>query len=178
MAGGNPNETRGRQGHDTYPTPSEVTEALLREFEIGGRVWEPCCGEGAMVDVLARHGLRVVAGDIRPNPVGMMIDFFSYEKPPSEVEWLITNPPFNLAEKIIRHAFRIGVPKMALVLKSSYWHAKGRVALFDDFQPSVIAPLTWRPDFLDLGRPTMEVMWCIWHRPNSALTIYEPLNKE
>ena len=41
-----------REGRDFYATPSWVTEALLHHVRFRGRVWEPCCGDGAMSSVL------------------------------------------------------------------------------------------------------------------------------
>ena len=44
-----------RRVHDFYATPNWVTEALLRHVQFRGRVWEPCCGTGAITSVLQRH---------------------------------------------------------------------------------------------------------------------------
>jgi methylase of polypeptide subunit release factors len=48
-----------RKVHDLYATPDWVTEALLRHVQFRGRVWEPCCGTGAITTVLQRHGDQV-----------------------------------------------------------------------------------------------------------------------
>ena len=50
---------------DFYATPDWVTEALLRNVQFRGRVWEPCCGTGAITTVLQRHGYDVTSTDIR-----------------------------------------------------------------------------------------------------------------
>ena len=41
MAGGNP--TTGRQENDFYPTPSDVTKALLYEYDFGPKIHECAC---------------------------------------------------------------------------------------------------------------------------------------
>jgi hypothetical protein len=101
---------------------------------------------------------------------------------------VITNPPFDIAAEIIDHVMgNLKPQKMALLLKASFWHAKTRSALFNRYRPSRIIPLTWRPDFMRLGRPTMEVAWCIWekgfeghptyelgYKPEKAIVIPEP----
>ena len=53
-----------REVHDFYATPDWVTEALLRHVRFRGRVWEPCCGTGAITTVLQRHGYDVTSTDI------------------------------------------------------------------------------------------------------------------
>ena len=42
-----------RRGRDFYATPNWVTEALLRHIRFRGPVWEPCCGDGAMIVLLS-----------------------------------------------------------------------------------------------------------------------------
>lgn len=175
MAGGNPRI--GRQDQDWYPTPEEVTQALLDVWKPRSAVvWEPACGDGAMARVIEQSGRNVIATDLvdRGHGVGDL-DFLSTRK--READCLITNPPFDLAGQFIRHAFALGVTEMALVLKSTYWHAKGRKHLYDDHTPSLVMPLLWRPDFLGLGRPTMEVMWCVWDDRPGLKPLYLPLDR-
>ena len=60
-----------RREMDFYPTPPEVTVALvrfLRERYLmtdADTVWEPACGDGAMVRALRSEGLTVTASDIQ-----------------------------------------------------------------------------------------------------------------
>jgi hypothetical protein len=93
------------------------------------------------------------------------IDFLTERR---DCDAIITNPPFNLSEDFIRHALT-QAGTVAMVLKSQYWHAKKRSALFQEFPPAYVLPLTWRPDFLfntrqpgDKVGPTMEVHWTVW----------------
>src|ERR1700681_2680962 len=55
---------------DFYATPDWVTEALLRNVQFRGRVWEPCCGTGAITTVLQRHGYSVTSTDITDHGFG------------------------------------------------------------------------------------------------------------
>lgn len=175
MAGGNP--ANGRKKNDFYPTPDNVTQALLNNFNFKDVIFEPAAGDGAMVKVLQRNGKRVIAADLEPrHPKIHELDFLKLNKLPAKT--IITNPPFNIAEKFIRHAMELGVEEMALVLKSTYFHAKTRYPLFKEYQPSAVCPLLWRPDFLGLGRPTMEVAWFIWEKSDGVEdTRYIPLIK-
>jgi hypothetical protein len=61
---------------DFYATPDWVTEALLRNVQFRGRVWEPCCRTGAITTVLQRHGYDVTSTDITDHGFGTPgIDF-------------------------------------------------------------------------------------------------------
>jgi hypothetical protein len=124
--------------------------------------------------VLQLAGYEVVSTDIRPLGFGSKQDFLTLEKPLADT--VITNPPFSKAAAFIEHGLgTLKLRKMALVLKSTYWHAAGRRNLFERFTPSAVYPLLWRPDFLSKGRPTMEIMWCVWDAAHTGATIYRPL---
>lgn len=171
ILGGNPGGRRSEV--DFYPTPPEVTEALLRAIGLRNRVvWEPACGEGDMAEVIRKHGNHVIATDIQKGQ-----DFLTM--PFQQCDWIITNPPFSLAEQFIRKAAEHEVP-FAMLLKSQYWHAAKRVSLFLDIPPSHVLPLAWRPDFLfkkrEKGSPLMDVIWCIWI-PGASQTVYFPLER-
>lgn len=174
IAGGNTAYSRNKS--DFYPTPPEVTQALLDFLGLrpGTKVWEPACGEGHMVDVLIKNGLAVHASDI-----SMGIDYLTADLPSGGVDWIITNPPFSLAEQFIRRSGEHGIP-FAMLVKSQYWHANKRFFLFYENKPAYILPLTWRPDFLfktrGSGSPLMDVMWCVWI-PGATKTEYRPLLK-
>lgn len=151
--GGN---TKGdRRELDFYPTPPDVTIALMEFLSLKRDkiVWEPACGDKAMSSVIKRYVDTVLETDIKDG-----IDFFSITK---DVDVIITNPPFLLAEQFIRKALN-EADCVAMVLKSHYWHAKKRYALYVEHPPTYILPMTWRPDFLGKGGPTMDMMWTVW----------------
>lgn len=100
------------------------------------------------------HNYSVLATDITTG-----VDFLKTEK--RECDWIITNPPFCLAEDFIRRASDMRVP-FAFLLKATYWHSKKRTKLFEDCRPSYILPLTWRPDFTGQGASLLDMMWCVW----------------
>ena len=96
------------------------------------KAWECAAGDGAIVRVLEQNGWSVVGTDIASGT-----DFLTADLPDG-VEWIITNPPFNLAEAFIRRAVQHRV-KFAFLLKSQYWHSKKRLPLFTE-APPVIDP--------------------------------------
>lgn len=176
------NGAKARKAADLYPTPPEVTVALMRFLKLPGEtvVWEPARGQGDMVRALADCGMAVYGTDIRDG-----IDFLTTRQPGNApaAGWIITNPPFSLADEFIRHAAEIGKP-FAMLLKAQYWHAAKRAQLFREIPPSYVLPLTWRPDFLFKERdgkkgasPLMDVMWCVWLTPQmqGVQTVFKPL---
>jgi len=163
-----------RSETDFYPTPAEVTEALMLFLRLpeGTTIWEPAAGEGHMARVMEKWGMRVSCSDLYTYTKENFL-----EVKESRGDWIITNPPFFASEDFIRHAlgFKGGV---AMLLKSQYWHAATRLNLFKKHTPSFVLPLAWRPDFL-FGRkasaPTMEVLWTVWMPSRSVICEYRPL---
>ena len=174
LTGGNTAYKRAES--DFYPTPPDVTLALLDFLLLpnDALIWEPACGEGHMVDAICNRGYQVIGTDIRTGT-----DFLTADMPEG-VSWIITNPPFSKAEQFVRRSLLHGVP-FALLLKSQYWHAKKRLDLFRGDPPAYILPLTWRPDFLmgkrGGGSPLMDVMWCVWSPKSEQKTEYVPLRR-
>ena len=166
-----------RKPADFYPTPHDATQALLDHLRLpeGTLAWEPACGDGDLSLVMEAAGLDVVSTDIRDTGFGTVGDFLNDDLAVMS-EWIITNPPFSLAQEFIRKALSLA-PNVAMLLKGTYWHAAGRRALFEDRTPSEILPLTWRPAFLEKERgnsPIMEVCWNVW-RQGEGSAFYRPL---
>lgn len=171
IIGGDPNKKRNAM--DFYPTPREVTVALLDDLSLSKdvKIWEPACGQNHMVDVIREYGYDVIGTDIQDG-----VDFLTADLPEG-VSFIMTNPPFSLSEKFIERCIEHEV-SFALLLKSQYWHAKKRTKLFRDYTPDLILPLTWRPDFTGQGSSLLDMMWCVWwhHRPHKYAQ-YRPLDK-
>ncbi|WP_230769517.1 hypothetical protein [Sphingomonas sp. Leaf4] len=176
--------TTDRVGNDYYPTPPAVTRALIareihsmRAAADGGPIWEPCGRGGAICAVLRDAGFEVVATDLVADPGHgvQQADLLMVRRALSSV--VVTNPPFALGEAMIRHLLiDLRVEWCALLLKATYWHARERTRLFRQMRPARIYALNWRPDFLDRGAPTMDVVWVVWDRSCKGLgTQYDVL---
>lgn len=151
------NDAGRRHDKDFYQTPPDVTQALLNFLQLpkGQTIWECACGKGDMADTICENGYKCIRTDLAYGE-----DFLTME--PKDCDMIITNPPFSKAEEFIRRAWEIGKP-FAFLLKSQYWHAARRYALFRKMTPSYVLPLTWRPDFCGGGAPLMDVMWVCWN---------------
>lgn len=156
-----------RKPFDYYPTPANVTKALLNtvRWDRSLRVWEPACGQNHMVDVLKKHFDSVVGTDLQKGE-----DYLGPVE--RDVDAIITNPPFSLAADFIGKSLKY--PYVAMLVKTQYWHSKKRVALFRSRPPSKIIALTWRPQFDETAvssSPTMDFIWTVWE-PDAVKTEY------
>lgn len=157
-----------RRDSDFYPTPANVTQALVDSLKSenimpSGWVWEPACGDGAMSRVLDAAGMTVVSSDIRSTEFRIgSVDYL--ETPAIGCGGIITNPPFKLAQKFIEKAVS-EVPFVAILLKCDYWQAASRTRLFNENPPAYLLALNWRPAFAEAERgssPTMSFLWTVW----------------
>lgn len=164
-----------RNKNDFYPTPPECTIALIDFLEErfllrkSDTIWEPACGSNAMVNVMQQKGYSVIGTDIIHGQ-----DYLTVEQQ-EKYDWIITNPPFCLAQEFITKSAERKKP-FALLLKSQYWHSAKRRKIFSECQPAFVLPLTWRPDFMGKGASMLDMIWCVW-LGNSHVTYYLPLQK-
>ena len=157
-----------RENDDFYPTPPEPTRAILRaekeRLMSFGSVWEPACGDGAMVREMRLHGLDVVASDMVDRGCGAQIkSFYDYQSAPSSA--VLTNPPFNECNSgaWIRHAFEVlGLKYMALLLPFNWPGAESRAGLWAMHPPARVYLMRWRIDFTGGGAPPMLNAWYVW----------------
>src|SRR3546814_9098648 len=124
-----------RQGNDFYPTPAAVTRALIGAerralfdaCDIANPVWEPCGRGGAITAEMEAAGFRTIAADLIADPAHRVTqqDLLARHHAFSPV--VVTNPPFALADSIIRHLLvELRCRYVALLLKSTFWHAQAR----------------------------------------------------
>jgi hypothetical protein len=162
-----------RKVQDFYATPDWVTEALLRHVQFRGRVWEPCCGTGAITTVLQRHGYSVTSTDIADHGFGAPgVDFFSSQAvPPEGCRALVTNPPYGRNTpsrkgqeksamamlRFVDHALRLteSVQGQLALLVRFQWVAGHRAAALMSAGPfAAVIALTHRIQWFDKGEAT------------------------
>ena len=124
-----------RKVFDRYETPEWVTESLRphlpRAFQV---IWEPASGSGKMARVL--EGMcGVVRTDIAPIGNADAELNFLQAAHRSNVDAIITNPPYELATEFCEHALNLMEPVggfVAMLLRTDFDHAKSRCHLFRD----------------------------------------------
>lgn len=173
-------EALEREAADFYPTPPEPTRALvaaegarIRQF---CAVWEPACGDGAMMRDLAECGIGSIGSDIIDRGCGAVIrDFFDFETAPQSA--IVTNPPFNAVNwrdgkgRWITHALdSLRVEYMALLLPWGWPGAGGLGPLWSRLPPARVHLMRWKIDFTGQGAPPMLNAWFVWDRAAPAGT--------
>src|SRR5271169_45023 len=148
-----------RRVHDFYATPDWVTGTLLRHVQFRARVWEPCCGTGAITGVLKRHGYDVISTDITDHGFGTPgVDFLSCQGMPDGCRALVTNPPYgtNAASqkgqekssmamlRFVDHALRLTETvqgQLALLVRFQWVAGRRAAALISTGSPEARAPM-------------------------------------
>jgi hypothetical protein len=162
-----------RQDRDFYPTPPWVTEALLRRVRLPKEIWEPCCGNGAMVQVLEVHGHQVVGTDLVNRGYGEAgRDFLAETRLPEGVTAVVTNPPYGRKlYEFIDRALELTRPVggMVAMLVNTQWQtgaANSARLRHPAFEVSVVLTnrIVWFPG--DDGRPATSPQenhcWLVW----------------
>jgi len=137
---------------DFFPTPPWATRALVEcvlhqheECVAGKIVWEPAAGEGHMAVALWEYGPRHVhESDVHDYGRDYRVGSFVGEGPDvigdlSPVDWIITNPPFNLAAEFAERALN-AASGVALLVRTAWLEGGGRFhRLFQPRPPSIVA---------------------------------------
>ena len=111
---------------DDFPTPPWATRALL-EYVVERAGYadrltclEPACGAGHMAKVLKEYFGEVTASDIHPYGYGTLSDFTKELYSAGAFDWVITNPPFRLAEEFISRALPIARRGVAILARTVF----------------------------------------------------------
>lgn len=135
------NSGYNRKESDFYPTPAWVTYALIKhslgeDMHDMYRIWEPACGDDAMVDEFKSWGFKCWGTDIRGVPSA---DFLAdaARAPARKINMIATNPPYqkDLVEAFIRKALALMKPvngRVSMLLRVDFDSAKTRADIFAD----------------------------------------------
>lgn len=143
------------------------------QFPIEGLcAWEPACNRGHMAEPLREYFHCVMATDI--NDYGYdrhekTVDFlFPGSEPVVQVDWIITNPPFRLAEQFIMRALDIAQTGVAMIVRTSFLESVGRYEnLFSKTPPNIIAQFSERVPMVKgrltaTGSTATSYCWLVW----------------
>ena len=164
---------------DYFPTPPWATVALCEwlkqeKYPINKQsVWEPAAGGGHMGDVLKDYFERVKMSDLINHESRMDIaevDFLmaldenrEYKRPP---DWIITNPPFSMADSFAERALQYG-GNVALLCQIAFLGGKKRYdALFRECPPTDVLAFVRRVGMvkgkIDPKAPGLPLAWFVW----------------
>ena len=163
---------------DHFPTPPWATRALF-EHVIQNRVkrtcWEPACGTGEMSLVIQEYWPSTFASDVHDYGWGhAQHDFLQPYLPEgmretmTEIEWIITNPPFRLAQEFVERSLSIVTIGVAILVRSVFIESIERYnELFKRRPPGIMAQFVERVPMvkgrLDRKASTAtSYCWLVW----------------
>ena len=197
LFGDTPPPTSERDPLDRYYTPEWATQALVDYLgeRLTGGVWDPCCGGdwGGRVIRKAPHVVRYLGTDIDPDATSRIVgqwgnetidhrlhdefDFLDtaigwgigYDQPAdNRCNWIITNPPYQLANAtaadFVRHALT-GSASVAMLLRLTWLEpCRDRVDILTLNPPTDLLILP-RVHYINAANsnPCTSV-WVIWDR--------------
>ena len=168
----NKTRTKKERGLDAYFTPSFITRALMGLEKLPHRIFDPCCGDGAIRKILEAAGHEVYGADIKD--YGYSCTIRDYLDGPSgwQGEAIVTNPPYGygLAEKFARKVIQ-EAPYIALLLRIQFMTSQGRQLFLKESPPSRIWNSSRRFNMHQHGyegkkskSSNMDFAWYIWDR--------------
>lgn len=160
---------------DDFPTPPWATRALcehvLSKSDLAGQTClEPACGRGYMTSPLSEYFGNVASFDAYPYGFAPIRDFLSYPYEAASHDWVITNPPFRLAEDFVLRALTVARQGVAILARSVFLESAGRYeAIFSKHAPSVFAQFVERVPMvkgrLDRKASTATgYAWLVWYK--------------
>jgi hypothetical protein len=92
-----PNKTGKATASDTVYTKKETAQWIIDYFNPEGSILEPSAGKNVFYDRFRneeKYRCEITDG----------LDFFDWT---TDVDWIITNPPYSIYDQFLEHAFKI-----------------------------------------------------------------------
>jgi hypothetical protein len=174
--------TEGKTSFDDFPTPPWATRALV-EYAVSSKgplrsmtCLEPACGRGHMSVTLAEYFREVTSSDVFDYGFDTVADFLKAKHKDGSYDWVITNPPFRLAEEFINRSMKIARNGVAMLTRTVFIESVGRYErLFKTNPPSRFAQFTERVPMVK-GRVDKKAStatgyaWLIWEKDRLGTT--------
>lgn len=167
-----------RKKSDFYPTPEYTTKSLLDNHELKGNILEPSAGYGNISSVIKKYYpdnyLKQI--EIFPYFIPFLKQYGDYEivdylkwKPKIKYNTIITNPPYSIAEKLLRHTFNIidKNTEVIMLLRVGFLESKTRKPFWNKY-PMInkLYVLQNRPKFINGSSDATTYAWFIWDWSN------------
>ncbi|MDR1090108.1 MAG: hypothetical protein LBL79_03455 [Prevotella sp.] len=176
-----------RECNDYYATEPKAVELLLNIEDFNNNILEPACGEGAISEVLVKHGYNVQSYDLIDRDYGIGgVDFLKCEN-----KWsgdIITNPPYKYAQEFVEKSLELveAGAKIAMFLKIQFLEGKKRRSLFDRNPPKTVYVSSSRLKCVKNGEfvksrkkkesSAVAYCWYIWEKGYKGETIIKWFN--
>lgn len=105
------------QMRDLFETANYAVELLIPYIPKHIKnIWECASGNNKISNVLQRYGYNVYATDLN---MGKQYNFLEMDLLNSDIQCVITNPPYSLKERFYKHCLKLSVP-FALLIPADY----------------------------------------------------------
>jgi len=164
---------------DDFPTPPWATRALI-ENVIGVEktrsmsCLEPAAGRGYMARPLAEYFDNVDVADAYPYGFAPIRDFLTFPYQALSHDWVITNPPFRLAEEFVNRALFVARKGVAILARTVFLESVGRYeSIFSTTPPSIFAQFSERVPMVK-GRVDAKAStatgyaWFVWEKESNS----------
>jgi hypothetical protein len=161
---------RERLPDDFYQTPAWCVRAILPHLTGVSAVLDPCCGNGAILDVVADEWKCITTG-IELDPV-REVNHLATRGDALRMRWpeatVITNPPYSLAfEFVCKSIFTDDDPPLVSRRESAFllrlnWLGSMKRYAFHRIMPADLYVLPRRPSFAHGGTDATEYAWFVW----------------
>lgn len=107
--------------NDHYPTPAWMVDCLKKHVNITGSIFEPCAGEEKAIaqqfsQAVFTNDLFYSNGDMQLD-VTLDANWRKINRAYGTFDWIITNPPYNCQQPIIRNAVKFAKVGVAMLLR-------------------------------------------------------------
>ena len=167
-----------REPKDDYATPSWQSRLLFNYITPQGLIFEPCAGAGAMEEVLRDHLCeeRVMSGDLYHTEWKDFEEFdatdpgcwHEAQEMWGQIDWVITNPPFRHAMKILDLAHTYARCGVALILRSTFCEPTEERGPFLAQHPPDLRVVMPRWKYREPSVDSVTTEWHIWLKVNKA----------
>lgn len=163
-----------RRANDFYPTPAWATEELLRRVEIRGSVIECCAGANDIARALhCPNASRLLwTNDIdleRYHPshfdAADKHGWMDFRREHGDMEWVVTNPPFNAAAQIVPLAYGFASAGIAMLLRLSFLEPVEDRGAWLNYHPPTSMIVLPRISFTGNGKTdSVTCAWMVWKK--------------
>lgn len=162
---------------DYFGTPPWATRALMERLALSRSavVWDPACGRGFMARPLAEYSTRVICSDLHDYGYGELMDFLAPEADTVSCDWVITNPPFNLAAEFILKSLTRVQCGVAVLVRTAFAESRGRYeTLFRNHPPTLRLQFVDRVVMHKGDPPDPDISVQVWDKKKSAFAQRRP----
>ena len=165
---------------DDFPTPRYATRALVEQVIgvnrlVDASVLEPACGRGHIVETLKEYDIAAYGADIKDygHPDCEVEDFLARDGE-GGFDFVITNPPYKMAEAFFFQGMKIARRGVALLVRDQWMASIGRYdRIFSKTPPTDVAIFSkhisaTKGKVIRTGSCMLGHVWLYWDKTDSV----------